>query len=116
MEEAQQLCDRIVVMYQGKILREGVPSRLVEEEIGREVVEIRIAGAAGAPDALKARSNGWWQPWVAGRSGTSEWDTLYFYCRDGKDLMRKAVEMNCRACSIGPPLSRMSSSSSRAGG
>jgi len=25
MEEAQQLCDRIVVMYQGKILKEGVP-------------------------------------------------------------------------------------------
>ncbi len=31
MEEAQQLCDRIVVMYQGRILKEGTPSRLVEE-------------------------------------------------------------------------------------
>ena len=40
MEEAQQLCDRIVIMYQGKILKEGVPSRLIEEEIGREVAEI----------------------------------------------------------------------------
>ena len=43
MEEAQQLCDRIVVMYQGSILKEGVPSRLIEEEIGREVAEIRIS-------------------------------------------------------------------------
>ncbi|MGZ5425274.1 MAG: ABC transporter ATP-binding protein, partial [Candidatus Aminicenantales bacterium] len=41
MEEAQQLCDRIVVMYQGRILKEGSPGRLVEEEIGREVIEIR---------------------------------------------------------------------------
>ena len=27
MEEAQQLCDRLVVMYEGKILKEGVPQR-----------------------------------------------------------------------------------------
>ncbi len=42
MEEAQQLCDRIVIMHQGKILKEGVPTRLIEDEIGREVAEIRI--------------------------------------------------------------------------
>ncbi|MEN6310259.1 MAG: ABC transporter ATP-binding protein, partial [Acidobacteriota bacterium] len=41
MEEAQQLCDRIVVMHQGRILREGLPQTLIEDEIGREVVEIR---------------------------------------------------------------------------
>ena len=43
MEEAQQLCDRIVIMHQGRILKEGVPARLIEEEIGREVAEIRVA-------------------------------------------------------------------------
>ena len=42
MEEAEQLCDRIVVMHQGRILKEGVSGRLVQDEIGREVVEIRI--------------------------------------------------------------------------
>ena len=36
-------CDRIVVMHQGKILKAGVPSKLIEDEIGREVTEIRIA-------------------------------------------------------------------------
>src|SRR5512136_820399 len=41
MEEAQQLCDRIVVMHQGRILKEGTPGRLVADEIGREVVEVR---------------------------------------------------------------------------
>ncbi len=86
MEEAQQLCDRIVVMYQGKILREGVPSKLVEDEIGHEVVEIRISKDEDETliSQLSDVSCG------HERMG----DTLYFYCKDGKSLMRKAVEMN----------------------
>lgn len=86
MEEAQQLCDRIVVMYQGKILREGVPSRLVEEEIGREVVEIRIPEDEDQR-LLAALAGG-----ACGHERVG--DTIYFYCKDGKDLLRKAVDMN----------------------
>jgi lipooligosaccharide transport system ATP-binding protein len=33
MEEAQQLCDRIVIMHQGRILKEGVPQKLVELDL-----------------------------------------------------------------------------------
>jgi len=120
MEEAQQLCDRIVVMYQGKILREGVPSRLVEEEIGREVVEIRLgegveeagaaeegsvgaegsAGAAGpegaaAPEMRTEEEQRLVAALGSGACGHERvGDTLYFYCKDGKDLMRKALELN----------------------
>jgi len=39
MEEASQLCDRVIVMDGGKILLEGAPSGLVEREVGRTVVE-----------------------------------------------------------------------------
>ena len=39
MEEAAQLCDRIVIMDLGKILVEGNPQGLVMEHIGSEVVE-----------------------------------------------------------------------------
>ncbi len=39
MEEASQLCDRVVVMDGGRILLEGAPSTLVEREVGRTVVE-----------------------------------------------------------------------------
>src|SRR5690349_10307357 len=39
MEEASQLCDRVVVMDGGRILLEGTPSTLVEREVGRTVVE-----------------------------------------------------------------------------
>jgi lipooligosaccharide transport system ATP-binding protein len=39
MEEASQLCDRVVIMDGGKILLEGAPLALVEREVGRTVVE-----------------------------------------------------------------------------
>ncbi len=39
MEEASQLCDRVIVMDGGKILLEGAPLTLVEREVGRTVVE-----------------------------------------------------------------------------
>lgn len=44
MEEAARLCDRLVVMDQGRILAEGRPDRLVEEHVGSQVVELRDAG------------------------------------------------------------------------
>jgi len=86
MEEAQQLCDRIVVMYAGKILKEGSPSKLVDEEIGREVVEVRIPPEDDP--ALLGRLSDF--PNVHERVG----DTLYFYCRDGHPLMRKLTELD----------------------
>jgi lipooligosaccharide transport system ATP-binding protein len=43
MDEAAQLCDRLVVMDHGRIVREGRPAELVAEEVGREVLELRVA-------------------------------------------------------------------------
>jgi lipooligosaccharide transport system ATP-binding protein len=42
MDEAQQLCDRLVVMDRGQILEEGHPGELMEKHIGREVLEMRL--------------------------------------------------------------------------
>lgn len=39
MEEAQQLCDRVAIMDQGRILALGSPKELIQTHIGREVVE-----------------------------------------------------------------------------
>ena len=41
MEEAEQLCDRIVIMDQGKILTEGAPRELVHRIVGDQVLEMR---------------------------------------------------------------------------
>ncbi len=40
MDEASQLCDRVILMEGGKILLEGAPAGLVEQEVGREVLEM----------------------------------------------------------------------------
>jgi len=42
MDEAEQLCDRLVVMDAGKIVAEGSPRALIEEHSTREVVELRF--------------------------------------------------------------------------
>jgi lipooligosaccharide transport system ATP-binding protein len=86
MEEAEQLCDRIVIMHQGRILREGVPQKLIEEEIGREVIEIRIVKEEDE------RLIGELAPFACGHERVG--DTLYFYCRDGHDILKKLVELD----------------------
>jgi lipooligosaccharide transport system ATP-binding protein len=42
MDEAEQLCDRLVVMDGGKIVAEGSPRELIERYSTREVVELRF--------------------------------------------------------------------------
>jgi lipooligosaccharide transport system ATP-binding protein len=42
MDEAEQLCDRLVVMDAGKIVAEGSPRALIERYSTREVVELRF--------------------------------------------------------------------------
>jgi lipooligosaccharide transport system ATP-binding protein len=48
MDEAEQLCDRLVVMDKGKIAAEGSPRELIERYSTREVVELRFEN--GRPD------------------------------------------------------------------
>jgi lipooligosaccharide transport system ATP-binding protein len=40
MEEAAQLCDRVVIMHEGRVLVEGAPRDVVSENTSREVVEV----------------------------------------------------------------------------
>jgi lipooligosaccharide transport system ATP-binding protein len=44
MDEAEQLCDRLVVMDAGRIVAEGSPRELIERYSTREVVELRFNG------------------------------------------------------------------------
>jgi lipooligosaccharide transport system ATP-binding protein len=43
MDEAEQLCDRLVVMDKGRIVAEGSPRQLIERYVTREVLELRMA-------------------------------------------------------------------------
>ncbi len=42
MDEAEQLCDRLVVMDKGKIVAEGSPTSLIAQHTPRDVVELRF--------------------------------------------------------------------------
>ena len=49
MDEAEQLCDRLVVMDKARIVAEGSPRELIDQHSSREVLELRFE-TAQAPD------------------------------------------------------------------
>ncbi len=51
MDEAEQLCDRLVVMDGGRIVAEGSPRSLIAEHSSREVLELRFDADDHAPYA-----------------------------------------------------------------
>src|SRR3954447_17890086 len=53
MDEAEQLCDRIVVVDKGKIMAEGSPSALIRQYSTREVVELRFGSERNADAAVR---------------------------------------------------------------
>lgn len=48
MDEAEQLCDRLVVMDKARIVAEGSPRQLIEQYSTREVLELRFPEDSGA--------------------------------------------------------------------
>src|SRR6476659_1536462 len=49
MDEAEQLCDRLVIMDRANIVAEGSPRELIERFVEREVVELRFGEGDAAP-------------------------------------------------------------------
>jgi lipooligosaccharide transport system ATP-binding protein len=56
MDEAEQLCDRLVVMDKAKIVAEGSPRQLIERYATREVLELRFP--VGVQETLDGRLDG----------------------------------------------------------
>ncbi len=52
MDEAEQLCDRLVIMDNARIVAEGSPRRLIAEHVTREVVEVRFGLSTDREDAI----------------------------------------------------------------
>ena len=51
MDEAEQLCDRLVVMDQARIVAEGSPRQLITEHASREVLELRFPNGTESIDS-----------------------------------------------------------------
>ncbi|MDQ4490241.1 ABC transporter ATP-binding protein [Sinomonas sp. ASV486] len=48
MDEAEQLCDRLIVVDKGRIMAEGSPSALIRQHSSREVLEVRFGAERNA--------------------------------------------------------------------
>ncbi len=77
MDEAERLCDRLIVLDHGRKIAEGTPRKLIAEHLESDVVEVYGDGAAAAGQAHAA---------LAERVETSG-ETVFFYVRDAKPLL-----------------------------
>jgi len=84
MDEAEQLCDRLVVMDGGLIVAEGSPLSLIAEHSTREVAELRFG--VGEHEALAARVDD-----LADRVEVLP-DRLLLYTHDGEETLAKVHE------------------------
>ncbi len=90
MDEAQALCDRLVIMDRGKILVNGPPVDLVRDGVGREVIEVW-----GYPPELveHARAHGW--------RFESDTERLYIYADAAEPVFSEiAGKFNTERCTI----------------
>jgi lipooligosaccharide transport system ATP-binding protein len=82
MEEAEQLCDRLVIMDHGRFAAEGTPQELIERYSTREVVELRFARPGEQAGALDLGS-------LAERMEVLP-DRLLLYTDDGDALLSES--------------------------
>lgn len=83
MEEAEKLCDRLVIMDKGRIVAEGSPRALIEERVPRQVVELFLdEGEQFSADGLAC------SPHAVQRTA----DRVLCYTDRGEDLMHELLE------------------------
>ena len=97
MDEAEQLCDRLVVMDKAKIGAGGSPRQLIEQYVTREVLELRFNRGEGETDDgahLDGQLDG-----LADRIEQLP-DRLLVYTADGDATAAAAFERGLRPASV----------------
>jgi lipooligosaccharide transport system ATP-binding protein len=85
MDEAEQLCDRLVVMDHARIVAAGTPRDLIETHSTREVLELRFAAEYHEQAAEKIQD--FWSERIVATA-----DRIMLYARDGDDALRRVRE------------------------
>ena len=97
MDEAEQLCDRLVVMDQARIVAEGSPRQLIDRYVTREVLELRFRRAEDELDDsahIEGKLDG-----LADRVEQLP-DRVLVYTADGEAAAAAAYERGLRAASV----------------
>jgi lipooligosaccharide transport system ATP-binding protein len=86
MDEAEQLCDRLVVMDKGSIMAEGSPAQLIKDYSTKEVLEVRFGSErnAGMADDLRQ---------LCERIEELP-DRILMYTEDGEELLERVYKKN----------------------
>ena len=85
MDEAEQLCDRLIVMDAGKIMAEGSPAELIKKYSSREVVEVRFGTDRNSDVAPKLKP--------LGDRIEQLPDRILIYTKDGEGVLHRITEM-----------------------
>lgn len=88
MDEAEQLCDRLVVMDKGKIMAEGSPAELIKNYSSKEVLEVRF-GSSQNKSAAKKISN------LGDRMEVLP-DRILIYTENGEKILEKIVKLGLK--------------------
>jgi lipooligosaccharide transport system ATP-binding protein len=102
MDEAEQLCDRLVVMDKAKIVAEGSPRQLIEQYVTREVLELRFNRDEGEVGGIAADDSAHIDHQLDGLAERIEQlpDRLLVYTADGDATAAAAFERGLRPASI----------------
>ena len=85
MDEAEQLCDRLLVMDKGRIVAEGSPRELIARYVTREVLEVRMSDEVRAANAGRLATLGTHLEHLPER--------LQFYADDGEQVLEQIHQM-----------------------
>ena len=86
MDEAEQLCDRLVVMDKGAIMAEGSPAQLIKDYSTKEVLEVRFGSERNAHMADDLRE-------LCDRIEELP-DRILMYTEDGEELLERVYKKN----------------------
>ncbi|WP_408647119.1 hypothetical protein [Tessaracoccus coleopterorum] len=85
MDEAEQLCDRLVVVDKGRIVAEGSPSKLIRDYSTREVLEVRFGSGRNEQAARALEGVGSRREVLA--------DRILIYDDFGEQALQRVVEL-----------------------
>ena len=84
MDEAEQLCDRLVVMDKGSIMAEGSPAQLIKDYSTKEVLEVRFGSERNSQMANDLRQ-------LCERIEELP-DRILMYTEDGEELLERVYK------------------------